>query len=44
MARTHYVSAIRTSRLMQFREIIAVYCVNHTEHTSTHCVGRMQYI
>jgi hypothetical protein len=30
---THYVSATETNRLMLFREIIAVYCENRTEHT-----------
>jgi hypothetical protein len=27
---------------MLFREIIAVCCENHTEHTQVHSVGRMQ--
>jgi hypothetical protein len=31
---THYVSATKPNRLMLFREIIAVYCENHTEHTN----------
>jgi hypothetical protein len=26
---THYVSATKPNRLMEFREIIAVYCENH---------------
>jgi hypothetical protein len=30
------------SRLMQFQEIIAVYCMNHPEHRSTQDMGRMQ--
>jgi hypothetical protein len=30
---THYVSATKPNRLMPFREIFAVYCENHTEHT-----------
>jgi hypothetical protein len=30
---THYVSATETNRLMLFRETVAVYCENHTEHT-----------
>jgi hypothetical protein len=34
---THYVSATKTNRLMLFREIIAVYCENHTEHTNALC-------
>jgi hypothetical protein len=29
---THYVSTTKPNRLMLFREIIAVYCENHTEH------------
>jgi hypothetical protein len=32
---THYVSATKPNRLMLFREIIAVYCENHAEHTYT---------
>jgi hypothetical protein len=32
--RTDYVSATETSRLMLFRESVAVYCENHTEHRS----------
>jgi predicted Zn-dependent protease with MMP-like domain len=34
---THYVSATKPNRLMLFREIIAVYCEYHTEHTNTLC-------
>jgi translation initiation factor IF-1 len=26
---------------MLFRETVAVYCENHTEHTNTFCVGRI---
>jgi hypothetical protein len=32
---THYVSATKTNRLMLFRETVAVYCENHTEHIYT---------
>jgi hypothetical protein len=32
---THYVSATNTHRLMLFRETVAVYCENHTEHINT---------
>jgi hypothetical protein len=39
---TYYVSATKPNWLMLFREIIAVYCENHTEHTDTLCVGKMQ--
>jgi hypothetical protein len=35
---THYVSATKPSRLMLFRETVAVYRENHTEHTDTLCV------
>jgi translation initiation factor IF-1 len=35
---THYVSATETNRLMLFRETVAVYCEDHTEHTNTLCV------
>jgi hypothetical protein len=34
---THYVSTTKPNRLMLFREIIAVYCENHMEHTNTLC-------
>jgi hypothetical protein len=34
---THYIFATKPNRLMLFREIIAVYCENHTEHTNTLC-------
>jgi hypothetical protein len=34
---THCVPATKPNRLMLFREIIAVYCENHTEHTNTLC-------
>jgi hypothetical protein len=27
---------------MLFRETVAVYCENRTEHTDTLCMGRMQ--
>jgi hypothetical protein len=29
---THHVSATKPNRLMLFRETVAVYCENHTEH------------
>jgi hypothetical protein len=32
---THYVSATKPNRLILFRETVAVYCENHTEHTNT---------
>jgi hypothetical protein len=35
---THYVSATKPSRLMLFRETLAVYCENRMEHTDTLCV------
>jgi hypothetical protein len=34
---TDYVSATKPNRLMPFRETVAVYCGNHTEHTNTLC-------
>jgi hypothetical protein len=30
---TYYVTATKPSRLMLFRETVAVNCENHTEHT-----------
>jgi hypothetical protein len=32
-----YFSATETNPLMLFRETVAVYCENHTEHTDTLC-------
>jgi hypothetical protein len=32
---THYVSARKINQLMLFRETIAIYCENHTEHINT---------
>jgi hypothetical protein len=34
---THYVTATKTSRVMLFRETVAVCCENHTEHTNKLC-------
>jgi translation initiation factor IF-1 len=34
---THHVSVTESSRLMLFRETVAVYCENHTEHINTLC-------
>jgi hypothetical protein len=34
---THYVSATKPNRLMLFRETVAVYCENRTEHIDTLC-------
>jgi hypothetical protein len=34
---THYISATKPNRVILFREIIAVYCENHTEHTNALC-------
>jgi hypothetical protein len=42
--RKHYVSATKPNRLMLFREITAVYCENHTEHTNTLCRQNAVYI
>jgi hypothetical protein len=33
----NYVSPTKSSRLMLFKERVAVYCENHTEHTNTLC-------
>jgi hypothetical protein len=40
---THYVSAKKPSRLMLFRETVAVYCENHAEHTNTYCVQNAEF-
>jgi hypothetical protein len=35
--KTHSMAITETNRLMLFREIIAVYCENHTVHTNALC-------
>jgi hypothetical protein len=40
---TYYVSATKPNRLMLFRETVAVYCENHTEHTNTLCGQNADY-
>jgi hypothetical protein len=32
---THHITAAKPNRLMLFKEIIAIYCENHTKHTNT---------
>jgi hypothetical protein len=34
---TYYVSTTKPIQLMMFRETVAVYFENHTEHTDTLC-------
>jgi hypothetical protein len=41
---TYYVSATKPNRLMVFRETVAVYCENHTEHTDTLCGQKTQSV
>jgi translation initiation factor IF-1 len=41
--RKHIVSATKCNRLMLFRETVAVYCENHTEHTNTLCGQNIFY-
>jgi hypothetical protein len=41
---THYDSATNPNRLMLIREIIAVYCENHTEHINTLCEQNTEFI
>jgi hypothetical protein len=41
---THYVPATKTNRLMLFRETVAVYSENHTEHTNTLCGQNAEYL
>jgi hypothetical protein len=40
---THYVSSTKPNRLMMFRETVAVYCENHTQHTNTLCGQNAEY-
>ena len=39
--KTFCISATTTNRLMLLREIIAVHCANHMEHTHIRCVGKI---
>jgi hypothetical protein len=39
----HSVSITTTNRLMLFRETIAVYCENHTEHINTLCGQNVEF-
>jgi hypothetical protein len=41
--KTHYVSATEPSRFLLFRETVAVYCENRTEHTDTLCGQNAQF-
>jgi hypothetical protein len=41
---THYVPATKPNRLMLFRETVAVYCENHTEHINTLCGHLSSYL
>jgi hypothetical protein len=41
---TYYVSATKPNQLMFFRETVAVYCENHTEHTDTLCGQNAEYV
>jgi hypothetical protein len=34
---TRYASVTKPNRLVLFRETVAVYCENHTEHADTLC-------
>jgi hypothetical protein len=40
---TQYVSTTKPNRLLLFRETVAVYCENHTEHTNTLCGQNAQF-
>jgi hypothetical protein len=37
LTETHHISATKPNRLMLFKETVAVYCENRTEHTNTLC-------
>jgi hypothetical protein len=41
---THYVSATKPNRLMLFKETVAVYCENRTEHTDTFSGQNAEYV
>jgi hypothetical protein len=40
---TRHVSATKPNRLMLFRETVAVFCENQTEHTDTLCGQNAQF-
>jgi hypothetical protein len=40
----HYVTATRPNRLMLFRETVAVYYENRTEHTDTLCGHNAEFL
>jgi hypothetical protein len=40
---THCVSTTKPKRLMLFRETVAVYCENHTEHTVMLCGQNVEF-
>jgi hypothetical protein len=42
--RKHYVSATETNRLTLFGETVAVYCMNHMEHTNTLCGQNAEFL
>jgi hypothetical protein len=35
-----YLSATKTNQLILLREMVAVYCESHTEHTDTVCTSQ----
>jgi hypothetical protein len=41
---THHVFATKPNRLMLFRERVAVYCENHTEHTPYGRIAQFQCV
>jgi hypothetical protein len=41
---THYVSVTKPSRLLLFRETVAVYCENRTEHTDALCGQNVEFL
>jgi len=40
----HYISVIKTSQLMLYREIIAVYSQIHTKHINTLCGQYVKFL
>jgi hypothetical protein len=40
---THYVSTTKPNQFILFRETVAVYCENHTEHTDTLCAQNVEF-
>jgi hypothetical protein len=41
---TYHFSAAKVNRLILFKEIFAVYCENHEEHTDSVCEQNVEFL